>query len=101
MIYINQPNKYNLQRDGLKITVEAAKTFQANAFIQRSLFTEFQIHDDADFGFNVSFSTLLECMSIFGSSAASGGSSTLNSQLSAPSVIRLVFTILYSTGIPP
>jgi hypothetical protein len=91
-ISLNDDACFYAKKDGLKMTVEAAKTFQANAFIQCNLFNEFQIAEDADFGFNVSLSTLLECLSIFGSSAASAGSSTLTSQLSTPSITRLVLT---------
>ena len=93
-ISLNDDACFYAKKDGLKMTVEAAKTFQANAFIQCNLFNEFQIAEDADFGFNVSLSTLLECLSIFGSSAASAGSSTLTSQLSTPSITRLVLLSL-------
>ena len=88
-INLNDEASFYVKKDGLKMTVEAAKTFQANAFIQRNIFSDFQIAEEDDYGFNVSLTTLLECLSIFGSSTAgsSSGSSTLNSQLStlAPS----------------
>ena len=66
-----------IKKDGLKMTVETAKAFQANAFIQANIFNEFNIGDDDEFGFNVSLSTMLECLSIFGSSSTTSTGSSL------------------------
>lgn len=76
-----------LKDTGLKMTVEDAKTFQANAFIQSNLFQEFKIGEDDDFGFTISLSTLLECLSIFG---ASNPNSVLSSAASIQSVLSSI-----------
>ncbi len=75
-ICLNDESCFYIKKDGLKMTVEDAKTFQANAFIQSSMFNEFNIGEEDDFGFNISLSTLLECLSIFGSANLANATST-------------------------
>ncbi|XP_069820873.1 cell cycle checkpoint protein RAD1 [Dendropsophus ebraccatus] len=55
--------------NGLKVTVENAKCLQANAFIQAGIFQEFNVREDSVV-FRVNLTVLLDCLSIFGASAA-------------------------------
>ena len=53
------------------MTVEQAKCVQANAFIQSSLFQQFEFRQPASLAFRVNLTTLIECLNIFG--GGSGG----------------------------
>lgn len=77
-INLNDEACFYIKKDGIKMTVEDAKTFQANAFIQSNMFNEFNIGDEDDFAFNISMGTLLECLSIFGISSSGGGGTTFH-----------------------
>ncbi|KAI8783251.1 cell cycle checkpoint protein RAD1 [Biomphalaria glabrata] len=62
---------------GLKVTVEDAKCVQANAFIQESIFHHYHIKED-QLAFKINLTVLLECLTIFGSSATTpSGNTTL------------------------
>ncbi|XP_066458550.1 cell cycle checkpoint protein RAD1 [Eleutherodactylus coqui] len=54
--------------NGLKVTVENAKCLQANAFIQAGIFQEFSVREDSVV-FRINLTVLLDCLTIFGSSA--------------------------------
>ncbi|CAG5129579.1 unnamed protein product [Candidula unifasciata] len=56
---------------GIKVTVEDAKCVQANAFIQEAIFHEYNIKAD-QLAFKINLTVLLECLTIFGSSAVPG-----------------------------
>ncbi|XP_064392119.1 LOW QUALITY PROTEIN: cell cycle checkpoint protein RAD1-like [Halichondria panicea] len=58
-----------ISSNGLKMTVEQAKCVQASAFIQSSLFRQFQYSPDYPSVFVISLSALIECLSIFGPTA--------------------------------
>ncbi|XP_039262922.2 cell cycle checkpoint protein RAD1-like [Styela clava] len=53
--------------NGLKVTVEDAKCLQANAFIQATVFDEYDVHEEVNFCINLN--VLQECLTIFGSSS--------------------------------
>ncbi|KAK3576131.1 hypothetical protein CHS0354_043099 [Potamilus streckersoni] len=61
---------------GLKVTVEDAKCVQANAFIQESIFHHYIIKEE-QVNFKINLTVLLECLTIFGSSAVPGVSTSL------------------------
>lgn len=58
--------------NGLKVTVEDAKCLQANAFIQASVFDEYDVKEESTFCINLN--VLQECLTIFGSSSVSATS---------------------------
>ncbi|KAL0266970.1 UNVERIFIED_CONTAM: hypothetical protein PYX00_009367 [Menopon gallinae] len=61
-------------RYGVKVTVEDLKCVQANAFINAELFDEYELSkcdEDEIIKFKVNLSVILECLSIFGTSAGS------------------------------
>lgn len=65
-----------LSANGLKITVEEGKYVQASAFVQHSVFQEYNFHEDSA-TFQINLTVLLECLHIFGaSSSKEGGSHT-------------------------
>ena len=57
-----------LSSQGLKVTVEQAKSVQANAFIQASLFQQFVFRQESSLAFKINLSALIECLNIFGGS---------------------------------
>ncbi|KAL3858199.1 hypothetical protein ACJMK2_012801 [Sinanodonta woodiana] len=61
---------------GLKVTVEDAKCVQANAFIQETIFHHYIIKEE-QVTFKINLTVLLECLTIFGSSAVPGVSTSL------------------------
>uniref|UniRef100_A0A8C5LU81 Cell cycle checkpoint protein RAD1 n=1 Tax=Leptobrachium leishanense TaxID=445787 RepID=A0A8C5LU81_9ANUR len=63
-------------KNGLKFTVENSKCLQANAFIQAGIFQEFNISEESVM-FRINLTVLLDCLSIFGTSAAPGTSTAL------------------------
>ncbi|KAG2466144.1 cell cycle checkpoint protein RAD1 [Polypterus senegalus] len=62
--------------NGIKVTVEDSKCLQANAFIQADIFQEFIIKEESVM-FRVNMTVLLDCLSIFGSSAVPGMTTAL------------------------
>lgn len=75
--------------NGLKVTVEDSKCLQANAFIQSSVFDEFEVHEDATFC--ISLNVLQECLTIFGSNSISATSLKMLYQgYGSPLILTLV-----------
>ena len=71
--------------NGLKITAEVSKSFQANAFIQRETFLEYKVAKEIEAGeeetvFNVSMTTLIHCLNLCGA----GTGATVNSMSGLP-----------------
>ncbi|NXX95637.1 RAD1 protein, partial [Centropus bengalensis] len=62
--------------NGLRVTVEAAKCVQANAFIQAEIFQEFAVQEES-VTFRINLSVLLDCLTIFGASSSPGTSTAL------------------------
>ncbi|XP_053264636.1 cell cycle checkpoint protein RAD1 [Podarcis raffonei] len=62
--------------NGLKITVENAKSLQANAFIQAGVFQEFTVQEESVM-FRINLAVLLDCLTIFGTSSLSGTQTAL------------------------
>ncbi|CAL1271164.1 unnamed protein product [Larinioides sclopetarius] len=62
--------------DGLKVTVEDTKSVQANAYIQSSLFHEYNVSDQTVI-FKVNLNVLLECLNIFGGKNNPGSITTV------------------------
>ncbi|KAG1667494.1 Cell cycle checkpoint protein RAD1 [Nymphon striatum] len=61
----------SISANGLKVTVEDSKCVQANAFIQESIFQNFELHIET-ITFKVNLTVLLECLNIFGSGNLTG-----------------------------
>ncbi|XP_013916669.1 PREDICTED: cell cycle checkpoint protein RAD1 [Thamnophis sirtalis] len=57
--------------NGLKVTVENAKSLQANAFIQAGIFQEFVVQEESVM-FRINLSVLLDCLTIFGTNSLPG-----------------------------
>ncbi len=58
-----------LEEKGLKLTVEDSKSFQANAFIQRELFQQYEIDassDSSEVSFRLYMPSLIDCLGLFG-----------------------------------
>ena len=80
--------------DGVKLTAEEAKCFQASAFIQKDLFKTFELktendddddRGDEDIKFKIGINSLIETLSAFNGSSSASSSTTLNStQFSTP-----------------
>ena len=71
--------------NGLKITAEVSKSFQANAFIQRETFLEYKVAKEIEAGeeetvFNISLTTLINCLHLCGA----GTGANLNSMSGVP-----------------
>ncbi|XP_072451832.1 cell cycle checkpoint protein RAD1-like isoform X1 [Chiloscyllium punctatum] len=62
--------------NGIRVTVEAAKSVQGNAFIQACIFQEFRIEEDSVM-FVVNLTVLLDCLSIFSASSLPGMTTAL------------------------
>ncbi|XP_034956857.1 cell cycle checkpoint protein RAD1 [Zootoca vivipara] len=62
--------------NGLKVTVENAKSLQANAFIQAGVFQEFTVHEESVM-FRINLAVLLDCLTIFGTSSLPGTQTAL------------------------
>ncbi|KAG8184680.1 hypothetical protein JTE90_013073 [Oedothorax gibbosus] len=62
--------------DGLKVTVEDTKSVQANAYIQSTLFHEYELSDQTVI-FKVNLTVLLECLNIFGGKNNPGSITTV------------------------
>jgi cell cycle checkpoint protein len=56
--------------NGLKFTVEDAKSAQATAYVEAKMFREF-VFNEATAVFRINLTTLLDCLQIFGSSSSS------------------------------
>ncbi|KAK9408612.1 cell cycle checkpoint protein RAD1 [Crotalus adamanteus] len=62
--------------NGLKFTVENAKSLQANAFIQAGIFQEFVVQEESVM-FRINLSVLLDCLTIFGTNSLPGTQTAL------------------------
>ncbi|KAL7989090.1 hypothetical protein Chor_008009 [Crotalus horridus] len=62
--------------NGLKFTVENAKSLQANAFIQAGIFQEFVVREESVM-FRINLSVLLDCLTIFGTNSLPGTQTAL------------------------
>ncbi|XP_026571449.1 cell cycle checkpoint protein RAD1 isoform X1 [Pseudonaja textilis] len=62
--------------NGLKVTVENAKSLQANAFIQAGIFQEFVVREESVM-FRINLSVLLDCLTIFGTNSLPGTQTAL------------------------
>ena len=74
----------NVGVNGLKITSEISKCFQANAFIQRETFSEYKVAEDIqedgeETVFNISLTTLIQCLTLCGT--GTGGTSNTTTGL--------------------
>ena len=78
-VHLNDEASIYAKHNGLKMTVEAAKTFQANAFIQREMFNEFTIDENDEFAFNLSLDSVLKSLGLFGLSGDANKTSTTSS----------------------
>lgn len=63
---------------GLKVTTEAHRSVQANAFIQSDIFQKYEL-TEATVTFKINLPVLLDCLNIFGSSGGSSSSSSASS----------------------
>nr|XP_033788890.1 cell cycle checkpoint protein RAD1 [Geotrypetes seraphini]XP_033788900.1 cell cycle checkpoint protein RAD1 [Geotrypetes seraphini]XP_033788907.1 cell cycle checkpoint protein RAD1 [Geotrypetes seraphini]XP_033788916.1 cell cycle checkpoint protein RAD1 [Geotrypetes seraphini] len=63
-------------KNGIKVTVENAKSMQANAFIQAGIFQEYTIKEDSVV-FRINLTVLLDCLTIFGTNALPASSTAL------------------------
>lgn len=64
-IHFREDSNFFVGDNGIKVTVEDAKSFQANAFIQREIFHEFQLNVN-DLTFKLPLTPLLEILNMFG-----------------------------------
>lgn len=55
-----------MKANGLKMTVEDAKTFQANAFLDHNIFNEFTYTPEDDVGLNLQLPSILDVLNLFG-----------------------------------
>ncbi|XP_072926652.1 cell cycle checkpoint protein RAD1 [Hemitrygon akajei] len=62
--------------NGIRVTAEAAKSVQGNAFIQASVFQEFRIEEDSVI-FLINLTVLLDCLTIFSASSLPGVTTVL------------------------
>ncbi|XP_039203798.1 cell cycle checkpoint protein RAD1 [Crotalus tigris] len=62
--------------NGLKFTVENAKSLQANAFVQAGIFQEFVVREESVM-FRINLSVLLDCLTIFGTNSLPGTQTAL------------------------
>ena len=81
MLNFREDVTINVGINGLKITAEIAKSFQANAFIQRETFTEYKVGEeledsDHDTVFNISLTTLIHCINLCGTGTGSSSNAT-------------------------
>lgn len=84
---VQQIASVNINKNGLKFTVEEARSFQANALLTSELFQEYHFADEGgsaaasgaapsagqgqgQFCFRINFSVMMECLSIFSQSTA-------------------------------
>jgi len=51
---------------GIKVTVENARAFQANAFLQSDLFQEYTFKSEEKEEFSVQLSALIDCLNVYG-----------------------------------
>jgi hypothetical protein len=71
----------NVGPQGIKITAEISKSFQASAFIQRETFIEYNVSEDTQNGqediiFNISLPILIQCLNLCGGAIGSSSSVT-------------------------
>ena len=71
----------NVGPNGLKITAEISKSFQASAFIQRETFLEYSVSEETqneqeDTTFNISLTTLIHCLNMCGAGTGANSNAT-------------------------
>ena len=71
----------NVGVNGLKVTAEISKSFQANAFIQRETFIEYNVSEEIqeeqdDTTFNISLNTLIHCLNLCGTGSGNNSHAT-------------------------
>ena len=71
----------NVGINGLKISAEISKAFQANAFIQRETFLEYKVaelihENEDDTVFNISITTLIQCLNLCGTGGGMSSNAT-------------------------
>lgn len=71
----------NVGINGLKISAEISKAFQANAFIQRETFLEYKVaeslhENEEDTVFNISITTLVQCLNLCGTGGGVSSNAT-------------------------
>ena len=71
----------HLLPNGLKITAEISKSFQASAFIPQETFLEYSVsegaqEDDEEISFNISLPTLISCLNMCGAGLPSNTNAT-------------------------
>ncbi|XP_069757999.1 cell cycle checkpoint protein RAD1 isoform X1 [Narcine bancroftii] len=62
--------------NGIRVTAEAAKSVQGNAFIQESIFQEYHIEEESVM-FIINLTVLLDCLTIFSASSLPGVTTAL------------------------
>ena len=78
-INFRESSTWFVSSDGIKVTVEDAKSVQTNAFVKADLFQEFTLQtgrgtDDRDeLSFSVNLGVVLECLNMFGGVGSGGG----------------------------
>ena len=94
LLYSDGNASVYMKANGLKMTVEDAKTFQANAFLDHDIFNEFTYTPEDDVGFNLHLPSILDILNLFGcnkeSSMTLQGSSTESSVFSTSPLSSLV-----------
>ncbi len=64
-INFKDESTFCIGNNGLKVTLEESKCFQANAFVPKEIFSEFTF-EEADMTFNVSLLPVIECINLIG-----------------------------------
>ena len=94
LLYSDGNASVYMKANGLKMTVEDAKTFQANAFLDHNIFNEFTYTPEDDVGLNLQLPSILDVLNLFGcnkeSSMTLQGSSTQSSVFSTSPLSSLV-----------
>jgi len=81
-INFRERSTWFVSANGIKVTVEDAKSVQTNAFVKAELFQEFQLaagrgdeEGTDELSFSVSLGTVLECLNMFGGTSAEAAGS--------------------------
>ena len=84
-INFRERSTWFVSANGIKVTVEDAKSVQTNAFIKSDIFQEFVLQPGKgdeeggdDLSFSVSLNVVLECLNMFGGVGESGGGDSPN-----------------------
>jgi len=59
-----------LSQKGIKFTIDNSRCFQANTFLQKDLFQEYNYRADEKESFSIQLSALLDCLNIYGSDSS-------------------------------